>query len=195
MYTFPFLVKAFCRGLFNVDMGAITNFSVQRGGQDNMLWSFKGAAEIISVDFEITPLINNLVMTSTLDGPGWVLANKGLQEYMSSIAAFDARNDQYDLALDLFEAMLANGISAKISGIANPLSQSEFVSGIREIVQRVAQTGGPKQLLENAAGAIVGGITGGFTNASELTDEQREAESKLYVDSSGIDYANYFGVN
>lgn len=142
MYTFPFLVKAFCRGLFNTELGAITSFNVSRGGNDNALWSFNGPAEIVTVNFEITPLINNLVMTSTRDNPGWLLKNKGLQEYMSSIAAFDARNDQYELAMDIFTSMLSNYVSAKISGILSPLLQSEFITTIREIKNRLEQIGG-----------------------------------------------------
>ena len=130
MYTFPFIVKAFSRGLFNVEMGAITGFNVNRGGQDETLWSFNGASEVISVEFEITPLINQLVMSSAQDGPGWTLKNKGLQEYLSAISAFDARNDQFELALDIFRSVFSNYITAKISGFGTELLQKEWVSSV-----------------------------------------------------------------
>jgi hypothetical protein len=130
MYTFPFIVKAFCRGLFNVEMGAITSFSVQRGGNDNALWSFNGAAEIVTVNFEITPLINTLVMTSTQDGPGWLLKNTGLHEYMSAITAFDARNDKFDLAYDIFMGAFGQTQIAKASNILTSALQSNLVSSV-----------------------------------------------------------------
>lgn len=137
MYTFPFLVKAFCRGLFNVEMGAITNFSVQRGGSDNALWSFNGAAEIVTVNFEITPLINNLVMTSTYDGPGWLLKNSGLQEYMSAITAFDARNDNFDLGVEIYTSAFGASVRAKAANILTPLLQSEFVSAGSQVIRQL----------------------------------------------------------
>jgi hypothetical protein len=149
MYTFPFIVKAFCRGLFNVEMGAITSFSVQRGGQDNTLWSFNGPSEIISVEFEITPLINQLVMSSSQDGIGWLMKNKGLQEYLSAVSAFDARNDQFELALDLFRAMFNNRVAAKFSGILTPLAQSQWVSTIINVGRAANYGEGMSGLLRN----------------------------------------------
>jgi hypothetical protein len=35
LYTFPFLVRAFCKGLFNCDMGVISDLRINRGGDDN----------------------------------------------------------------------------------------------------------------------------------------------------------------
>ena len=200
MYTFPFLVKAFCRGLFNVDMGAITNFNVVRGGNDNMLWSFKGASEIISVDFEITPLITNLVMTSQMDGAGWFMKNQGLHEYLSSISAFDARNDQYDLALELFRAMLSNEISGKISGILDPLLQSEVVSDIREVLQRLEMAGGASGLAQSAFSDIErlftpttanGQHRSVFDNGDTLTEDTTNTNS-WYVNTTPME--NFYNI-
>lgn len=200
MYTFPFLVKAFCRGLFNTELGAITSFSVNRGGNDNALWSFNGPAEIITVNFEITPLINNLVMTSTRDNPGWLLKNKGLQEYMSSIAAFDARNDQYELAIELFSAMLSNHVSAKISGILSPLLQSEFITDLREIIQRVekvapsVQSAATAALSEIAQRTEADGLGGFFSAAGDILSRNlalTEVGSAEPLDTTG-DRANWY---
>ena len=139
MYTFPFIVKAYCRGLFNVEMGVISSFSVTRGGNDNALWSFEGAAELITVNFEVTPLLTNLVMSSINDGPGWVLRNKGLAEYMSAITAYDARNDKYELSLEIAENMGdALTIKSKISAFFNTFTDSKIfgdVATIRSILR------------------------------------------------------------
>lgn len=165
MYTFPFIVKAFCRGLFNVEMGAITSFSVQRGGSDNALWSFNGTAEIVTVNFEITPLINNLVMTSTQDGPGWLLKNNGLHEYMSAVTGFDARNDHFELAMDIWAAGLQQSIIAKKSNILTPLLQNEFINEGVQFVRRLNEVNAsPMDLLGMVSQNVAEGVTNRFAN-------------------------------
>lgn len=163
MYTYPFIVKAFCRGLFNVEMGAITGFNVQRGGSDNTLWSFNGASEVITVNFEVTPLINSLVMTSSRDGPAWLLKNTGLQEYMSAITAFDARNDRYDLAYDIMTAGIQSATQGKASNILTPIFNMglpDFIYGFGRRLQNYDHgvidtlTAGPKSAIEGLVAGV-----------------------------------------
>lgn len=194
MYTFPFIVKAFCRGLFNVEMGAITSFSVQRGGGDNSLWSFNGAAEIVTVNFEITPLISNLVMTSSFDGAGWLLKNTGLQEYMSAITAFDARNDNFELAYDILTAGLGGSFVSKLSSVLTPLAQNEVVSSIINFERKLdaynlsplETVRGLTDTLHNeytdAADNFFRGIVGApASNSDEQIPLQESADHKLIV--------------
>lgn len=188
MYTFPFIVKAFCRGLFNVEMGAITGFNVQRGGSDNALWSFNGAAEIITVSFEITPLINNLVMTSARDGPGWLLKNKGLQEYMSAITAFDARNDQYELAWDILRAGFQETTVSKLQNILTPLLQNETVSSIVNFYRKISDTElSPGKMLNDAVDELQ--ATGDrLLGRSTTPDNPNDDQS---ADATGAETLNY----
>lgn len=139
MYTFPFIVKAYCRGLFNVEMGVVSNFSVSRGGNDNALWSFNGTAELINVSFTVTPLITNLTMTPETAGLGWILKNKGLQEYLSAITAFDARNDKYDLALDIAASWMTSSMVAKFRNIFETFTTSSIMSTATTIANTFAQ--------------------------------------------------------
>ena len=182
MYTYPFIVKAFCRGLFNVEMGAITSFSVQRGGTDNALWSFNGASENITVDFEITPLINNLVMTSSLDGPGWMLKNKGLQEYLSTIAAYDSRNDRFELGVDIFMAMWQSEWRAKGANIFSSLAQSSLVSSVintGRIVQEVVEDGGFVDIFGDATGNIMDYVKGMVTRYEQPKPVEETGENLI----------------
>ena len=154
MYTFPFLVKAFCRGLFNVEMGVISSFSVQRGGNDQALWSYNGTAELITVSFEVTPLLTNLVMSSESDGLKWIMRNKGLQEYMSTIAAFDARNDKYDLALEIWEGWKGRGAVAKAySFVEDDAISSNAGKWVQGIIATLMQGGGVGEIAYNAVHA------------------------------------------
>lgn len=160
MYTFPFLVKAFCRGLFNVEMGVISSFSVQRGGSDNALWSFNGTAELISVSFDVTPLITNLVMSSEMDGIKWLLRNKGLHEYMSAITAYDARNDKYNLAIDIASAWRGRGIRAKAKAIAENIINGDTGQFVQNIVATLNQAGGVGGYAANVANVFQSNIEG-----------------------------------
>jgi len=142
MYTYPFIVKAYCRGLFNVEMGVITNFNVSRGGSDNALWSFNGTAELISCSFTVTPLITNLVMTPEDYGLAWIMKNKGLQEYISAITAFDARNDKYDLALDIAASWMTSSVVAKFRNVFENITTSELVTDVVQFIDVVGNGGG-----------------------------------------------------
>lgn len=160
MYTFPFLVKAFCRGLFNVEMGVITGFNVTRGGNDNALWSFNGSAELISVSFEVTPLITNLVMTSETDGLKWLLRNKGLHEYMSAITAYDARNDKYDLGVDIATAWKGRSVKAKAKAIAENIVNGDLGLIIQNLIATGTQAGGVEGMAGDVSNIIRSNIEG-----------------------------------
>lgn len=61
-YSAPFLVKCFCKGMFNVDMGLITSVSATRGGEQN--WNNNGIPSQIDLNIEIQDLYPGLFMTS-----------------------------------------------------------------------------------------------------------------------------------
>lgn len=60
-YISPFLVRAFYKGLFNVDMGIITNMSVQKGGDGR--WTKDGLPTSIEVNFTIKDLYNYMALS------------------------------------------------------------------------------------------------------------------------------------
>lgn len=119
MYTYPFLVKAFSKGIFSCDMGVLTNLQVNRGGEDGELWSYDSNATEISVSFEITPLISKLMMSSLNDGAGWILKNHGLQEYLGGLCGVDLRNNRIAMAKELFATMVQGQASAWFNNLFN----------------------------------------------------------------------------
>lgn len=119
MYTYPFLVKAFSKGIFSCDMGVLTNLQVNRGGEDGELWSYDSNSTEISVSFEITPLISKLMMSSLNDGAGWILKNHGLQEYLGGLCGVDLRNNRIAMAKELFFTMIQGQASSWFNNIVN----------------------------------------------------------------------------
>ena len=65
-YTTPFLIKAFYRGMFNIDMGIITEMSFTKGKDGS--WTKDALPTVVDVSFTMQDLYSAMGMTST--GPG-----------------------------------------------------------------------------------------------------------------------------
>ena len=61
-YTTPFLVRGFYKGMFNIDMGIITEMSFQKGKDGG--WTKDGLPTVVEVSFTIQDLYSALSMTS-----------------------------------------------------------------------------------------------------------------------------------
>ena len=61
-YSSPFLVKAYSKGLFNVDMGIISSLSVTKGAECQ--WNDDGLPTQIDIDLTIEDLYSTLSMSS-----------------------------------------------------------------------------------------------------------------------------------
>ena len=61
-YTTPFLIKAFYKGMFNIDMGIITEMSFNRGKEGS--WTKDGLPTVVEVSFTIQDLYSSMGMTS-----------------------------------------------------------------------------------------------------------------------------------
>ena len=62
-YTTPFLVKAFYKGMFNIDMGIITEMTFNKGKEGS--WTKDGLPTVVDVTFSIQDLYSTMGMTST----------------------------------------------------------------------------------------------------------------------------------
>lgn len=61
-YTSPFLVKAYSKGLFNIDMGIITSMSVTKGAE--CCWNDDGLPTQIDISLTIKDLYSHMYMSS-----------------------------------------------------------------------------------------------------------------------------------
>ena len=64
-YRTPFLVKAYCKGLFNIDLGMITGLSVTKGA--TCCWNDDGLPTQIDLSIDIKDLYSSLSMTGYVD--------------------------------------------------------------------------------------------------------------------------------
>lgn len=61
-YMSPFLVRAYSKSLFNVDMGIITGLSITKGSEGE--WTADGLPTVAEVSFEIKDLYNGMYMST-----------------------------------------------------------------------------------------------------------------------------------
>ena len=61
-YYSPFLVRAFCKGLFNIDMGIIDSLSITKGAEGE--WTIDGLPTVVDINFSIKDLYTQLSMSS-----------------------------------------------------------------------------------------------------------------------------------
>lgn len=85
-YGAPFLVRAYYKGLFNVDMGIITNLSSEKGKEG--AWNASGLPTEINVSMSIKDLYSSLAITDQSDPIDFV-QNTALMDYLCNLAGVD----------------------------------------------------------------------------------------------------------
>lgn len=125
MYTFPFLIRASQLGSFNVDLGLITSLNITRGGSDDTSYSTNGVATEWDVQMEITPLVNELMMTPT-DHPVLFCKNEMMLDYLGNFCGFDVLAAQLDTKMDLMMTFVKNIFLDWPPSLENKLSDTIY---------------------------------------------------------------------
>lgn len=96
-YRSPFLVKAYSKGLFNVDMGIISSMSVTKGAE--CCWNDDGLPTQIDISLEIQDLYSSLAMSGfgttdrkglfNIDGLSSVVNNTAYMDYLANMAGLN----------------------------------------------------------------------------------------------------------
>ncbi len=125
MYTYPFLIRCAQTGHFNVDLGIISSLTITRGGSNDTSWTTDTMATEWDVALEITPLVDQLMITST-SHPVLFCKNEMLLDYLSNFCGFDMLANNFDTKVD----MMLNFVAAKFAGlpttIENKVSDSMY---------------------------------------------------------------------
>ena len=97
-YSAPFLVKAFAKGMFNIDMGIITSLSVNKGGECR--WNDSGLPTQIDVSVDIKDLYRSIAMSSyrasatnifkNVSATGRFVANTSYMNFLANNAGVNA---------------------------------------------------------------------------------------------------------
>lgn len=108
MFTFPFVIKAFQLGQFNIELGVINSLSIRRGGDDTS-WTVDGLATEWNVDFTILPLVDELMITSEKN-PFLFMKNNNLIAYLCNFCGFDALSYSVNVKADIMRSFIRNRV-------------------------------------------------------------------------------------
>lgn len=90
-YDANYLVQVDCPGYFSVDIGAITNLSIVRGGTEN-LWSYDGLPLAIDVSLQIEDLYSSMMLS---EDSTYLKYNIGLRNLFLNMAGLRAENANF----------------------------------------------------------------------------------------------------
>ena len=101
-YTSPFIIRAFCKGMFAVPAGIITTLSVTRGSSE-FGWSLNKLPTVVDVSFTIEDL-SPMLFLSIAGGNGAIKAigqafanNTKMHEYINTLVGIGAKERYYRL--------------------------------------------------------------------------------------------------
>lgn len=113
-YFTPFLVRASYKGLFNVDMGLVTELSFGKGQEG--FWTIDGLPTVVDVSMTIKDLYQS-VLSITEGNDNWFMNNTVLMDYISNLCGVNINKPDLARTLDVYLMLKAN----KITDIPNKL--------------------------------------------------------------------------
>lgn len=112
-YVSPFIVRAFYKGLFNVDMGIVTNMSVQKGGDGQ--WTQDGLPTSVEVSFTIKDLYNYMTLTNSDDITDNFMNNITLLDYIGNSCGVNINEIDIARNLEMYLMMAATTAQDKVT--------------------------------------------------------------------------------
>ena len=103
-YFSPFLVRAYSQGLFNVDMGIITDLSVTKGTEGE--WTIHGVPTVAEISFSIKDMYDGMFMSAT-QGPFdlSVFNNVSELDYIANSCGINLHDQEIARVVDLYKSL------------------------------------------------------------------------------------------
>ena len=115
-YFSPFLVRAYYKGLFNVDMGIITGLSITKGDEGE--WTLDGIPTVANISFEIKDLYDGLFMSKQTSDSDYqdILSNIQELDYIANSCGVNVNDQEIMRTVRMYTALkFKTGLSDKIS--------------------------------------------------------------------------------
>lgn len=115
-YMSPFLVRAFYKGLFNCDMGIITDLSIEKGKEGS--WTLDGLPSEVDISMTIKDLYNVMAMSEYTTGNQRksFLNNTTYLNYLANSCGISINKPDLDRSLDLWVMIRKNYWKDKLTG-------------------------------------------------------------------------------
>lgn len=127
-YYSPFLVKAACKSLLNIDMGIITDLNLTKGGEAE--WTVDGLPTVAEISFTIKDLYEGLSMTE-LGGPiDGILSNASEIDYIANSCGVNIYEQYLRKNIELFKILYLSQFSS-IDNLQNSIIAGINNAGVR----------------------------------------------------------------
>ena len=110
-YISPFLVRAYFKGIFNCQMGIITNMTITRGEKGN--WTLKGLPASVDINMTIKDLYSVLQITreSLSTDEFTIMKNIGILDYISNICGININEPDLERLLTMYYYQKTNTLN------------------------------------------------------------------------------------
>lgn len=131
-YTTPMLCKAYCKGMFNIDMGLITSMSCTRGATAQ--WNDDGLPTQMDIDITIEDLYSTLFMTH-LDNWSYSVAtvkNTSMLDFLANLSGLNIADEEFGRRTAMLTYLLGSNIERVPSNLWN-----RFDTGVHNLAGRL----------------------------------------------------------
>ncbi len=114
-YISPFLVRAYYKGLFNVDMGIISGLNITKGEEGE--WTVDGLPTVANISFDIKDLYSGLYMSKSLaqGKTQGILSNIQELDYIANSCGINVNDHEIGRMIKMAAALTLTGIQDKVS--------------------------------------------------------------------------------
>ena len=123
-YYSPFLVRAYCKSLFNVDMGIITDLSITKGEEGE--WTKDGLPTVADISFTIKDLYDDLFMSKYENpfSPTGIMSNISELDYIANSCGVNVNDQDIGRMVKMYGGLWFGNVRDKIDiGIFGNISQ------------------------------------------------------------------------
>lgn len=122
-YFSPFLVRAYYKGLFNVDMGIIPGLTITKGDEGE--WTLDGIPTVANINFEIKDLYSGLYMSKqTLSTDQGIMSNIQELDYIANSCGVNVNDQEIMRTIRMYVSLGFSSITDKVTiGIFGKISE------------------------------------------------------------------------
>lgn len=122
-YMSPFLVRAYYKGLFNVDMGVISGLSITKGDEGE--WTTDGIPTVANVNFDIKDLYDSMYMSKfSFKNDYSIMSNIQELDYIANSCGVNVNDQEIVRTVKMFTALGFSEIKDKVTiGIFGKLNE------------------------------------------------------------------------
>ena len=123
-YESPFLVRAFSKGMFNIDMGIITGLSVTKGA--DCCWNDDGLPTQIDISIDIKDLYHNLTMAAVSgeDKVSAVVSNTSYMDFLANMAGLNIAQMEIGRRIKMYYYLSRTSLTSIPSRVYTRFDQS-----------------------------------------------------------------------